>query len=218
MIENQFNRAVEKANNQLVVPHRVFAYAIYMLPLGNGQRLLSGAQGPLQRIVGGWETAWTVVAQSGQWFTPSFSGFDPSNTATFGGRPDRIGNGNLSSGRSISRWFDTGAFAIPGCPGTTPVCTNPANVGRFGNSGLNILSGPRIFNLDFAFIKSFVVREKTRLQFRMTMANALNHPNFANPRANISSRGTVGTINSQVRALNGSPSPREIDLGLRLEF
>jgi hypothetical protein len=218
IIENQYNRAAEKANNQLVVPQRFFAYAVYMLPIGRGQTLLRDAKGPLQQIFGAWETAWTVVAQSGQWFTPSFSGFDPSNTATFGGRPDRIGDGNLSSGRSISQWFDTSAFAIPGCPSTTPVCTNPANVGRFGNSGLNILAGPRIFNLDAALMKSFALREKTRLQFRLTMANALNHPNFANPRANISSRGTVGTINSQVRALNGSPSPREIDLGLRLEF
>jgi hypothetical protein len=78
--------------------------------------------------------------------------------------------------------------------------------------------GPRIFNLDFALTKSFYIRDKTRLQFRTTMANALNHPNFAVPRPNISSRGTLGTIASQVRVLNGSPSPREIDLGLRVEF
>jgi len=58
---------------------------------------------------------------------------------------------------------------------------------------------------------------KVRTQFRLTMANALNHPNFAVPRSNISSRGTVGTIASQVRVLNGSPSPREIDLGLRVD-
>jgi hypothetical protein len=218
VIQDQFNRAVEKANNQINVPHRVFGYALYTLPVGSGQRFLGSAKGSLQQIAGGWDTAWVVVAQSGQWFTPSFSGFDPSNTASFGGRPDRIGNGNLSSGRSISHWFDASAFAIPGCPSTMPVCTNPANVGRFGNSGLNILSGPPIFSADFALMKNFTIREKTRLQFRMTMANALNHPNFAVPRANISSRSTVGTINGQVRALLGEPGPRQIDFTLRLEF
>ena len=218
VIQNQFNRSVEKANSQNSVPQRVFAYALYSLPVGSGQYLLHDAKGLLQEIAGGWETSWTFVAQSGQFFTPSFSAFDPSNTSTFGGRPDRIGNGNLSSGKSVSHWFDASAFAIPGCPSTTPVCTNPANIGRFGNSGLNILSGPRVFNVDFGLMKYVKIWEKTRLQFRMTMANALNHPNFSNPRANISSASTVGTIASQVRALAGEPAPRQIDFSLRLEF
>jgi hypothetical protein len=91
-------------------------------------------------------------------------------------------------------------------------------VGRFGNSGLNILEGPGIANLDFAMGKYFTVREKTRLQLRLIMVNALNHPNFAVPRANISAPGTVGTINSMARVLNGEPATREINLGLRLEF
>ena len=220
VIQDQYNRNVEKANNQLVVPHRVFAYAVYALPLGSGQRLFPGAKGVVQQIIGGWEMAWTAVAQSGQWFTPSFSGSDPSNTNTIGGRPDRIANGNLSSDRTIQRWFDPAAFAVPGCPATDPRCVNTprVNVGRFGNSGLNILSGPPIRNLDFALVKNLTLRENKRLQFRLTMSNALNHPNFAVPRSNISATSTVGTINSQVRALNGSPSTREIDIGLRLEF
>jgi hypothetical protein len=50
------------------------------------------------------------------------------------------------------------------------------------------------------------------------MANAWNHPHFAVPRWNISATSTVGTMNGQVRALNGSPGTREIDIRLRLEF
>jgi hypothetical protein len=67
-------------------------------------------------------------------------------------------------------------------------------------------------------MKSFPVRERTRLQFRLIMVNALNHPNFAVPRANISSPGTVGTIVAMARVLNGEPATREINLGLRLEW
>ena len=85
-------------------------------------------------------------------------------------------------------------------------------------SSTTVMSGPPLFQLDFALMKSVYVREKVRTQFRVTMANALNHPNFVVPRSNISSRGTLGTIAGQVRVLNGSPSPREIDLGLRVEF
>jgi len=219
VIQNQFCRVCEKANNGIVPTQRFFGYALYSLPVGNGQRLLSGSHGVLQQIIGGWDTSWSWVAQSGQWFTPSFSGFDPSNTQTFGGRPDVVPGVSLyPSDQNVHQWFNANAFAIPGCPTSNLVCQDPANVGRFGNAGLNILRGPHIVNLDFGLMKNFKIREKQQLQFRMTMANALNHPNFSNPRANISSRGTVGTITGQVRALLGEPGPRQIDFGLRLIF
>jgi hypothetical protein len=41
-------------------------------------------------IVGGWRTSYVATLQSGLFFTPSFDGFDPSNTNTFGGRPDVV--------------------------------------------------------------------------------------------------------------------------------
>ncbi|MGH9327066.1 MAG: hypothetical protein ACRD2B_10360 [Terriglobia bacterium] len=219
VIQNQFDRAAEKANNALTVPQRVFTYALYTLPVGQGQHFLSGISKPVQEVIGGWRTTWTVTAQSGQWFTPSFSGFDPSNTATFGGRPDRIGNGNLPSGeRSINSWFNAAAFKIPGCPNTTPICQTPANLGRFGDSGYNILSGPPVFNLDFGLTKNFSLGEHVRLEFIATMADALNHPNFPTPRSNISATGTVATISSTRNPLFGEVATREIDLGLRLMF
>lgn len=218
VIQNQFNRDIEKANNPLVVPRRFFAYAVYALPFGRGQRFLSNAPAIVQGILGGWRTNWTAVIQSGQYFTPSFSGFDPSNTGNFGGVPDRIGDGNVSSGQANTHLFDPTAFAIPGCPAANPVCTDPANVGRFGNSGFNILLGPPLRNLDFGLEKDFRIRDRVQMQFNMVMANALNHPNFSNPAANISSPGTVATSSSQLSSLLGEPAPREIDFGLRLTF
>src|SRR5262249_44830761 len=156
--QNPSNRAIEKANNGLVVPKRWFAYAVYALPFGRGQRFLSNAPAALQYVLGGWQTTWTAVAQSGQYFTPSFTGYDPSGTGTIGGVPDRIGDGNLSSGRSVTRWFDRAAFAVPGCAAANPICTQSAPIGRFGNSGFNILAGPPIRNLDFGLQKDFRYR------------------------------------------------------------
>lgn len=218
VIQNPSNRAIEKANNGLVVGKRWFAYAVYALPLGHGQRFLSSAASALQYVLGGWQTTWTAVAQTGQYFTPSFSGFDPSGTGTIGGVPDRIGNGNLSSGRDVKRWFDTAAFVVPGCPSTTPLCSQSAPIGRLGNSGFNILAGPPIKNLDFGLQKDFKYREIFKVQFSMLMVNALNHPNFSVPAANISAPTTVGVISGQTRPLLGEPGPREIDFTLRLTF
>jgi hypothetical protein len=218
-LQNQFNRAIEKSNNINVAPNRFYAYWTYILPVGEGQPLLPKAHGPLQQVLGGWRTTWSVVTQSGQWFTPSFSGYDPSNTGVFGGIPDRVpGVAFYPANRTVNDWFNANAFAIPGCPNSTPVCTNPANVGRFGTSGENILSGPSLFSLDFGLFKYFSLSEHVRLQFIMTMANAFNHPNYATPASNISSTGTVGISSSEVTPQEVEPAPREIDFGLRLTF
>ncbi len=218
ILQNPNNRAIEKANNGLVVGQRWFAYALYNLPFGRGQRFLPAAPAAVQHILGGWQTTWTAVAQKGQYFTPSFAGFDPSATGTIGGVPDRVGNGNLSSGRAVSRWFDTAAFVVPGCAAANPLCTQSAPIGRFGNSGFNTLKGPPIHNLDVGIQKDFKVTERMNIQFSAIFVNIFNHPNFSVPASNISAPTQVGIISGQTRPLLGEPGPREIDFTLRLTF
>jgi hypothetical protein len=112
-----------------------------------------------------------------------------------------------------------GALAIPGCPASNPVCTNPANVGRFGNAGNTILSGPGMRNLDLAVLKDFRIRERLVLQFDGNFGNIFNHPNFGNPTANISTPATGSTITSTLgNYLQGSPPARAIYFMLRLKF
>ncbi len=217
IIQNPNSRDIEKANNATVVPHRFFAYAVYELPVGRGQRFLSSAPAAVQAILGGWRTSWTAVAQDGQYFTASFSGSDPSGTGTIGGLPDRIGNGNISNW-NVSHFFDQTAFSVPGCPNTNPVCSNPVPLGRFGNSGLNVLHGPPIRDLDFGLLKDFKYRDRITTRFSLIMANALNHPNFSPPASNISSPGTVGVLSTETRPLLSEPGPREIDFALRIIF
>ncbi len=217
IIQNPNSRTAERANNGTVVPRRFFAYAVYDLPAGKGQRFLASAPAAVQAVLGGWRASWTAVLQSGQYYAPTFTGFDPSGTGTIGGLPDRIGNGN-ATGSGISGYFNAAAFVVPGCPATTPLCTPPAPIGRFGNSGLNILSAPPTRNLDFALLKEFKYADRYLVRFSMTMANALNHPNFTFPANNISAPATVGTVSGLTKALFGDPSPREIDFMLRLSF
>ena len=218
-LQNQSCRVCEKSNNELVLRRRFFAYAVYSLPFGRGQRYLSGAHGVVQAILGGWRTSWTGILQDGPYFTPLFSGSDPSNTGVIGGVPDRLGNGNLSAGqRTLGHYFDTAAFAVPGCPAATPLCGNPANVGRFGTSGWNYLIGPPTKNLDFGLAKDFRILERFVLRFNMTMADALNHPSFTIPAVNISSTGTAGVISSTTSAALVEPTSRQINFSLRLSF
>lgn len=68
--------------------------------------------------------------------------------------------------------------------------------------------GPGINNWDFSIIKNNRISEKVMLQFRAESLNIFNHPQFAEPGADVSSAafGQIG------RAADG----RDIQFGLKL--
>ncbi len=127
LIQNTYCRACEKGPNLDTLPKRFYAYALYMLPVGKGQRFLPRLSAPLQAILGGWQTSYVALLQSGRYYTPSFSGFDTSNTNTIGGRPDVVSGVSRvpPGGGTITEWFNPAAFEIPGCPDSTPRCSSP---------------------------------------------------------------------------------------------
>ena len=82
---------------------------VWELPFGKGRSFVS--RGPLSYVVGNWNLTGVWSASTGQHFTPTLAS-GVSNSAGGGGdRPNRIADGNLSSGeRTIDRWFDLAAF------------------------------------------------------------------------------------------------------------
>lgn len=182
--------------------HRVVLNAVWSLPFGRGKHFLASAPGIVNQVLGGWQLYWIMYLETGQFFSPSYSGADTSNTNTSGGLPDRIANGNLpSSQRSIAHWFDTSAFVRP-----------PA--GRFGNSGANVLEGPGLQEHNITLGKTFRVTERFRFTFMAAAQNVLNHSNFDVPGANISAPGSAGVIS----AIRGFAPARQIMLRGRLDF
>ncbi len=208
-------------NRDVTPKHRVVLNTLWQLPVGRGSRFLSNIPGPLNQVIGGWKFAWASVMQTGQYFSPSFSGSDPSGTNTSGGLPDRTANGNLPTGqRSIARWFDTSAFVKP-------------PVGRFGNSGVNVIQGPGEITHNISLSKRFALRERLHLDFMAMVSNLFNHPNFLPPAATapgaaspVSSSTTpnislssAGVITSQYSYFDNDKSgPRAIEARVRLEF
>jgi hypothetical protein len=220
-IQNQYDLRSEYANNNFTPPKRFVAEAVYALPFGKARPWLSHLPSAVNGIIGGWRLSAVATWQSGQFFTPSFSGFDVSNTNTIGGRPDVVAGVSVipSGGQTINQWINLAAFAIPGCPATTPVCAKPANVGRFGNAGLNILQGPQMKNLDLALMKNFRTTERLLWQVEVQAQDALNHVNFGNPSANISAPATGATITSTLtNDLQGSGGSRSIYVMLKVNF
>jgi hypothetical protein len=158
-------------------------------------------------IVGGWKLTWVTYLKDGQYFSPSFSGSDPTNTNSFGGRPDRIADGNLSPGaRDVNYWFDVDAFTVP-------------EAGRYGNAGLNILEGPGINVHHVNITKHWDVNERWAVELGTSISNLFNHPHFVFPRSNISaSNPAVITGARDSNQDNEKAGQRLFDLVLRITF
>jgi hypothetical protein len=213
--QNAYDHRSEWADNAYTRRHRFVFNSIWDLPFGKNQKFVR--EGVLSQIIGGWAISTFGVLQTGRYYTPGFSTYDPANTGASGGRPDRVGNGNLSN-PTTGAWFDKNAFRVPG--DVNGDGTPDVQVGRFGNSGLNILRGPGTRSMNAGFFKSFVLREGWKLQAEATFTNFFNHPNFGIPNATINS-GSAGLItqtqNQQYSAHEGS-GPRTTRFGLRLDF
>ncbi|HET7101800.1 MAG TPA: hypothetical protein VFJ52_11670, partial [Terriglobia bacterium] len=91
----------------------------------------------------------------------------------------------------------------------------PSNIiysllGRYGQSGRGILSGPAFSNTDFSILKDFAYRERYKVQFRAEMFNVFNQVNFNDPDTTVEDGiGTFGTI-------QGANSGRVIQLALKV--
>jgi len=194
------NRSAEYGLSEFDVQHRLIGSAVWQLPFGKGRRLSS--------LFDGWALSPIVTVQSGLGLT-----IVQSNLLNLGGerqsRPNRIANGALPDPqRTVDRYFDTSAFRI--------LQTNPALDGfvplqAFGNSGVGVLRGPGLFNIDFNLSRNFAVTERHVLQFRAEFFNALNHPSFGVPGVNISSGGFGQIIQTATEA-------RIIQLALKYKF
>lgn len=160
------------------VKNRFVGSAVWQIPFGHGQKFGGAAGKAVEFAFGNWEFSPILTLQSGLGLT-----VNQSCSTNIGGerrcRPNRVGSGELPSGaRTVDNWIDVHAFQAvqnnPSQPGFTPSQIN-------GSSGVGILRGPGMFNLDFNLSKSFTISDRQSLQFRGEFFNAFNHSNFSVP-------------------------------------
>ncbi len=187
------------------IRHRIVVSGIYELPFGHGRSFLNSSNGLVNAVVGGWDVSAIVQAQSGYPFSV-LSSNDFSNTGSPSPKPDRTCSGK--GPRTTAEWFNVSCFP------TAALAAELANgTPRFGDSGRNILTGPRLVDLDTSLIKRFSIFESVKAEFTGEFFNLFNHPNFALPNQYIGSN-IVGQITNTSQASNS----REIQLGLRVIY
>jgi hypothetical protein len=176
--------------------HHLVITGIWDLPIGRGRRFGDSWSRPVDFLLGGWQLNGVVQRQSG----PPLAFGDV--WTLFTGDPDNV---KLSKDqRNPDRWFNVDAGFNKN---SAQALASNLRVSPLRFSGIR---GDGQSRWDFSLIKSFVIREDVRMQYRAECINAFNHPNLFAPNTNPTS-SAFGTI-------TGKDVPRLWQMSLTLKF
>jgi hypothetical protein len=163
----------------------------------------TGSGGFHSVLLGGWKGAllkeWTVTGQmsigSGLPLTPIYSVAVYGTGITGSIRPSR-------TAASISD-APAGLFL-------NPAAYVPPPAGEWGNAGRNSITGPDRFSLDMSLTRSFRIRDRYNIDFRLDSSNILNHVTFP---------GWNAVIDSSQFGLPVQSNPmRKVQANIRVSF
>ena len=176
--------------------HHLVITGIWDLPFGRGRRFGDSWSRPVDFLLGGWQLNGVVQRQSG----PPLAFGDV--WTLFTGDPDNV---KLSKDqRNPDRWFNVDAGFNKN---SAQALASNLRVSPLRFSGIR---GDGQSRWDFSLIKSFVIREDVRMQYRAECINAFNHPNLFAPNTTPTS-SAFGTI-------TGQDVPRLWQMSLTLKF
>jgi hypothetical protein len=142
-------------------------------------------------LLGRWTFSGMTSAMDGTTFSP---GLSIANTG-LATRPNCTGS--IPGPKTPTQWFNTSAFSAPAW-------------GFYGTCGPDPIRGPGLQDWEWSLFKTFRIHENVKMQFRAAAFNIWNHPNFSSINSSYGS-GAFGQV-------NGALDPRQIELGLRLDY
>lgn len=215
--------------------HNLTATGIYDLPIGRGQRYLSG--GFMGKVLEGWSLSGIHLFHTGHPLTPLMAldgSAIPDGNANADERPDLVpGVSVIPAHQNRNNWININAFAVP-----------PMNslgiITHFGDSPRGIIRAPNVWQTDIALAKRTKLTERASLEFRAEAFNVFNHTQLGDvgdldilsgppvPPSGPGLYSGFGVITTTVNFNNNNDSfssantgtglPRQIELSLRLEF
>jgi len=203
VIQNVFAPGQFRGSSDFDIRHNINANVIYELPFGRNKKLLSGASGWLDQIVGGWQVSSimryrtglpTVVQGNYTWNTNYWQNSLGIMTAPVTQKQgiDSNGNPSLFASTDVVNSF---ADQYPGQTGM--------------RAALRLAA---MTNFDIAVGKSFRLPwEGHRIQFRAEAFNAFNNVNFIKPSLALHAPATFGEFTDTM-------APRVMQFALRYEF
>lgn len=220
--QNPNNFRQSYGNSDYDIRNSLSVNGVWTLPFG---RFITNHA--VSRLVDGWQVSGELFARTGLPFTPV----------------DRASSGALAANNyGAVVYANYSGTAIPSCGhaaasfnGTPCLSTalfssaiNAAGVGGFGNVSRNDFRGPGYVDMDASLMKYTNIpgREHMRLGIGAQAFNIFNHPNFANPIADVSNTGEFGRILTAIGPptsilgsfLGGDASPRLLQITAKLTF
>jgi hypothetical protein len=194
--------------------HIFTANWVYELPW------LKDQKGFLGHVAGGWELTGILTAQTGLPNTVTGETLDRAGQGCLSGstvcglRPDQIGDPNIGAPH---QWNGPGLGSTGGPQWITGAAfiQTPGDQIRPGTERRGPVYGPGFWRTDLSAVKNFKVTERVAMQFRADAFNVLNHTNpngFASLAITSAIFGQISTATSGVR------DPRQIALGLKVNF
>jgi hypothetical protein len=208
-LSDPYNPTVDYGNTPYDRRQRFLVTFLYALPFGKGRTFFTGANGVVDRIIGGWELSGIYVLQTGPFMSvatlndPSGTGYNIFNAN--GGRADTVAGVNPYAGKSINQWINPNAFVDPA-----------NNIGRFGDSQSGAVVGPGTNVASLSLIKHIPVAERVRMEVGLQVSNIANHPNFAPPGTLTLGVAGFGQVTS-LQSAEGA-GPRALQLTGRITF
>ncbi len=195
-IQNYYDPGSNRAVSAYNVPQFASFSVLYALPVGKGQPYLN--HGLASYVLGGWQVNSVSQLGNGQAYTVYVNG-DVANIGVNSGyeRPNLVGNPRVSH-PTITRAFNTAAFATP------------ANY-TFGNVGRDSLRAENDYDEDVSLFKTFPIKESLSFELRAEAFNVLNITNYGTPDPNLgdTNAGVVSGI---------ANNPRQLQFAGKLRF
>ncbi len=169
---------------------------VYELPFGKGKSYFT--DGLVGKVIGGWQFSGIESCYTGTPMTITANG-------TSLNAPDEAQTAN----QILSNVTFLGGIG-PNAYYYNPKAFAPVTTVSYGNTGLNILRGPGVWNTNLSIVRDFPIRENMKFQFRTEFYNLPNTSHFNAPDTNVN--------DSTFMQVSSSFGERNVRFGARLQF
>lgn len=206
--------SIDRAESAFDIPHAVSATYIWDMPFGTHRRFLQNSWAPLRWTLGNWTTTGVFRLQSEYPFLPVISdGNGLSTSLTHTVRPDIVAGVPL-----LNPNYSRDCVTVNQCqPFVNPAAFERPVAGQLGDAPRTFaIRGPMQRFFDASIQKDFPLpgpEGRRKVQFRVDLLNAFNHPNFQVTSGTLSSTNdfmgapNAGSFTSCNSTINSSYCP-----------